>query len=84
MVFKKRKLYLPSIGTLAQLVEQRTENPCVPGSIPGGTTLKPCNQLIMVLIYLFHGTADLLKFQKVFISQYIQLQKTGVLTRYLS
>jgi hypothetical protein len=22
------------------LVEQRTENPCVPGSIPGGTTLK--------------------------------------------
>ena len=27
-------------GTLAQLVEQRTENPCVPGSIPGGTTQK--------------------------------------------
>ena len=26
------------LGTLAQLVEQRTENPCVPGSIPGGTT----------------------------------------------
>ena len=32
------------IGALAQLVEQRTENPCVPGSIPGGTTTKkPCN-----------------------------------------
>ena len=29
-------------GTLAQLVEQRTENPCVPGSIPGGTTFLPC------------------------------------------
>ena len=29
---------LKSNGTLAQLVEQRTENPCVPGSIPGGTT----------------------------------------------
>ena len=28
-------------GTLAQLVEQRTENPCVPGSIPGGTTKNP-------------------------------------------
>tara|TARA_Y100000287_G_scaffold158766_1_gene136829 strand:- start:180 stop:335 length:156 start_codon:yes stop_codon:yes gene_type:complete len=28
-------------GTLAQLVEQRTENPCVPGSIPGGTTKYP-------------------------------------------
>ncbi len=27
-------------GTLAQSVEQRTENPCVPGSIPGGTTKK--------------------------------------------
>ena len=27
-------------GTLAQSVEQRTENPCVPGSIPGGTTFK--------------------------------------------
>ena len=30
-------------GTLAQLVEQRTENPCVPGSIPGGTTKKSRN-----------------------------------------
>ena len=29
-----------SIGAIAQLVEQRTENPCVPGSIPGGTTTK--------------------------------------------
>ena len=27
-------------GAIAQLVEQRTENPCVPGSIPGGTTRK--------------------------------------------
>ena len=27
------------IGTIAQLVEQRTENPCVPGSIPGSTTI---------------------------------------------
>ena len=30
--------YLKSQGTLAQMVEQWTENPCVPGSIPGGTT----------------------------------------------
>ena len=28
-------------GAIAQLVEQRTENPCVPGSIPGGTTSEP-------------------------------------------
>ena len=27
-----------SAGAIAQLVEQRTENPCVPGSIPGSTT----------------------------------------------
>ncbi len=27
-------------GAIAQLVEQRTENPCVPGSIPGGTTIR--------------------------------------------
>ena len=27
-------------GVIAQLVEQRTENPCVPGSIPGGTTFQ--------------------------------------------
>jgi 5-methylthioribose kinase len=25
-------------GAIAQSVEQWTENPCVPGSIPGGTT----------------------------------------------
>ena len=29
-----------SNGSLAQLVEQWTENPCVPGSNPGGTTFK--------------------------------------------
>ena len=32
-------------GAIAQLVEQRTENPCVPGSIPGGTTLKRSKKL---------------------------------------
>lgn len=30
------------VGALAQLVEQWTENPCVPGSIPGGTTRNDC------------------------------------------
>ena len=33
-------------GTLAQLVEQWTENPCVPGSIPGGTTKLSRNSFI--------------------------------------
>ena len=35
---KSIKFAPPIAGALAQLVEQRTENPCVPGSIPGGTT----------------------------------------------
>ena len=40
-----KKKWLPShsqtsVGVIAQLVEQRTENPCVPGSIPGDTTKK--------------------------------------------
>ena len=41
----KMNIYLHPLwrGTLAQLVEQRTENPCVPGSIPGGTTKKSRN-----------------------------------------
>ncbi len=39
---KKNIIPLQSIfkgGAIAQLVEQRTENPCVPGSNPGGATL---------------------------------------------
>ena len=31
-------MHSPKQGAIAQLVEQRTENPCVPGSNPGGTT----------------------------------------------
>ncbi len=42
--FEKRRLLN---GAIAQLVEQRTENPCVPGSIPGGTT---SNGLIAQLV----------------------------------
>ena len=40
-------LAICALGALAQLVEQWTENPCVPGSIPGGTTKlkKPCKYL---------------------------------------
>ena len=49
MIFwmSNKRIYICSCkksdGTLAQLVEQRTENPCVPGSIPGGTTAKTRN-----------------------------------------
>ena len=31
-------------GTIAQLVEQRTENPCVAGSTPAGTTKQNANR----------------------------------------
>ena len=39
-VLKNISIFAPENkqGAIAQLVEQRTENPCVPGSIPGGTT----------------------------------------------
>jgi hypothetical protein len=37
------------------LVEQRTENPCVPGSIPGGTTQKNANKLIIKLLAFFNS-----------------------------
>ena len=44
-ISKKSSTFAPAFreklrGAIAQLVEQRTENPCVPGSIPGGTTSK--------------------------------------------
>jgi hypothetical protein len=34
------------------LVEQRTENPCVPGSIPGGTTIKSLNNFLIIQAFL--------------------------------
>jgi hypothetical protein len=39
------------IGKIAQLVEQRTENPCVPGSIPGlATIFSQCEKMSRRLI----------------------------------
>ena len=47
-------LYLhPSKGTIAQLVEQRTENPCVPGSNPGSTTSEQGESSRMALAFFF-------------------------------
>ncbi len=43
-------------GAIAQLVEQRTENPCVPGSIPGGTTEgKDENRSLFFISSLFNS-----------------------------
>ena len=39
-------------GARAQLVEQRTENPCVPGSIPGGTTEKRVTKVTLFFVIL--------------------------------
>ena len=41
-------------GAIAQLVEQRTENPCVPGSIPGGTTWKSESYRNVTLFFCLH------------------------------
>ena len=38
-------------GAIAQLVEQRTENPCVPGSIPGGTTAKKTSKIRSLFLF---------------------------------
>ncbi len=39
------------IGALAQLVEQRTENPCVPSSILGGTTIRKVVAVSDIFLY---------------------------------
>ena len=39
-------------GALAQLVEQWTENPCVPGSIPGGTTRTTLDPILTDGVFL--------------------------------
>ena len=49
-VIEKR---LRTAGAIAQLVEQRTENPCVPGSIPGGTTLEIRELLKRVALFFY-------------------------------
>ena len=57
-------------GAIAQLVEQRTENPCVPGSIPGGTTLKKAKDSKILISkrnrdFLF--SSDILRYNKIMI-----------------
>ena len=51
-------------GTLAQLVEQRTENPCVPGSIPGGTTSTPENSIFLGVFNIYLSNNYHLKLAK--------------------
>ena len=39
-------------GDIAQLVEHRTENPCVPGSNPGVPTINPANLLLLGFLFI--------------------------------
>src|SRR5690606_20538 len=50
-------IFAPALGhgTLAQLVEQRTENPCVPGSIPGDTTENPRDPYVFGVFLFWTG-----------------------------
>ena len=44
-----------TFGAIAQLVEQRTENPCVTGSIPVGTTKKETHMSLFFCVQSFSG-----------------------------
>ena len=81
----KKKQYLCSrfgnkSGAIAQLVEQRTENPCVPGSIPGGTTRRNANDLKTRLLafFLLSWTSILATFDQHFdtFSPFLMLKKS--------
>ena len=52
---RKNVVLLPSQngGTVAQLVEQRTENPRVTGSIPVGTTLTETQDFASLFLWFF-------------------------------
>ena len=67
-------------GAIAQLVEQRTENPCVPGSIPGGTTRRNANDLKTRLLafFLLSWTSILATFDQHFdtFSPFLMLKKS--------
>ena len=41
---RRKRVFMGTYGALAQLVEQWTENPRVPGSIPGGATMNLSNR----------------------------------------
>ena len=55
-------------GVIAQLVEQRTENPCVPGSIPGGTTEKKRRKSVSSFFVTQNETTPLRHFASFFCS----------------
>ena len=49
------------VGAIAQSVEQWTENPCVPGSIPGGTTSlnRKTRKINVLRVFVLKGVMEL-------------------------
>ena len=60
----------PKKGAIAQLVEQRTENPCVAGSIPAGTTSKASTKVEAFLLIILTFEESVYGFHH-YIVQYI-------------
>ncbi len=48
------------VGAIAQSVEQWTENPCVPGSIPGGTTSlnRKTRKINVLRVFVLKGVTE--------------------------
>ena len=59
-------------GAIAQLVEQRTENPCVPGSIPGGTTFKKISESFNFRRFSFYIIFHTTQLYKIFFIYYYE------------
>ncbi len=72
-------------GAIAQLVEQRTENPCVPGSIPGGTTENQAVQLfVTAFLFLWQMSLFVLhtKMQNRIKFDYRERRRSGLIVSY--
>ena len=60
MLTQKRKTFLMHpVARIAQSVEQRIENPRVPGSIPGSGTILISKDILIVDIFISAFSADL-------------------------
>ena len=60
MIFLYLPLHSKNEGDVAQLVEQRTENPCVGGSIPSITTFRKKKTENNSVFFLFYSNFQLI------------------------
>ena len=72
------------VGAIAQLVEQWTENPCVPGSNPGSTTFSknPYKRLQGFFCAFFKAKMPLILNEKNFISLSLITIKSKVIINF--